>query len=72
MIPPGGVLRRIVITFAILGVVLAIPLLFVYDVIKVNWRSNMEVQIRSAAGGPAQGCACRRHQLRGAQHPEDR
>ncbi len=44
MIPPSGVFRRIILTFAIVGVLFSIPLVLLYDVIKVNWRSNMEVQ----------------------------
>jgi mono/diheme cytochrome c family protein len=44
MIPPSGVFRRIIITFAIVGVLFSIPLALLYDVIKINWRSNMEVQ----------------------------
>lgn len=44
MIPPPGVLRRIILTFAVVGVLFTVPLIFLYDVIKINWRSNMEVQ----------------------------
>lgn len=45
MIPPNGVLRRIIITFAAIGILFSIPMLLLYDVIKINWRSNMEVQV---------------------------
>ncbi|MEJ5198015.1 MAG: cytochrome c [Anaerolineae bacterium] len=44
MIPPPGVLRRIILTFAVVGVLFTVPLIFLYDVIKINWRSNMEIQ----------------------------
>lgn len=52
MIPPPGVLRRIILTFAVVGVLFTVPLIFLYDVIKINWRSNMEVQ---ASVGPQEG-----------------
>ncbi|MCX7669089.1 MAG: cytochrome c [Anaerolineae bacterium] len=45
MIPPPGVFRRIILTFAAVGVLFTVPLIFLYDVIKINWRSNMEIQI---------------------------
>jgi mono/diheme cytochrome c family protein len=44
MIPPPGLFRRIVLTFLVIGVAISVPLVFLYDVIKINWRSNMEVQ----------------------------
>lgn len=44
MIPPSGYLRRVAMTFAVLAVPLLIGLLFSYDVIKINWTSNMEDQ----------------------------
>jgi mono/diheme cytochrome c family protein len=44
MIPPSGYLRRVIITLIIVSIPLVIGLIFTYDVIKVNWRSNMEVQ----------------------------
>ncbi|MBM4457697.1 MAG: c-type cytochrome [Chloroflexi bacterium] len=52
MIPPGGLLRRIFLTVAAVGVLFSIPLLFLFDVVKINWRSNMEVQ---ASFGPQEG-----------------
>lgn len=52
MIPPSGVLRRIIITFAAIGILFSVPMLFMYDVIKINWRSNMEVQ---ASNRPQEG-----------------
>lgn len=52
MIPPPGVFRRIILTFLVIGVVFSVPMIFLYDVIKINWRSNMEVQ---ASVGPQEG-----------------
>ena len=45
MIPPSGYLRRVIMTFTIVAVPLLLGLLFTYDVIKINWASNMEDQI---------------------------
>jgi len=45
MIPPSGYLRRVIMTFALVTIPLALGLLFTYDVIKINWASNMEDQI---------------------------
>lgn len=45
MIPPSGYLRRVIMTFAIVTVPLLIGLIFTYDIIKINWASNMEDQI---------------------------
>ena len=45
MIPPSGYLRRVVMTLVIVTIPLLIGLLFTYDVIKINWASNMEDQI---------------------------
>jgi mono/diheme cytochrome c family protein len=44
MIPPKGYLRRVILTFAIVTVPLLIGLVFTYDIIKINWASNMEFQ----------------------------
>lgn len=44
MIPPKGYLRRVIITFVIVTVPLLLGLVFTYDIIKVNWASNMEFQ----------------------------
>jgi mono/diheme cytochrome c family protein len=44
MIPPPGVFRRIIYTFLIVGVLATLPLIFLYDIVKINWRSNMEIQ----------------------------
>ncbi len=52
MIPPPGVFRRIILTFLAIGVAFTVPLIFLYDVIKINWRSNMEIQ---ASVGPQEG-----------------
>ena len=45
MIPPAGYLRRVIMTFVIVGAPLMLGLLFAYDIIKINWASNMEDQI---------------------------
>jgi mono/diheme cytochrome c family protein len=45
MIPPKGYLRRVILTIVIVTVPLLIGLLFAYDIIKINWASNMEDQI---------------------------
>ncbi len=45
MIPPPGYLRRVIMTFTVVVVPLLLGLLFTYDVIKINWASNMEDQI---------------------------
>lgn len=44
MIPPRGYLRRAIMTLLILSVPLLLGLIFTYDIIKVNWASNMEDQ----------------------------
>lgn len=44
MIPPKGYLRRVILTIVIVTVPLLLGLLFTYDIIKVNWASNMEFQ----------------------------
>ncbi len=45
MIPPSGYLRRVIMTLTIVAVPALIGLLFTYDIIKINWASNMEDQI---------------------------
>ncbi len=45
MIPPKGYLRRVVLTLTIVAVPLLIGLIFTYDIIKINWASNMKFQI---------------------------
>lgn len=45
MIPPSGYFRRVVMTLAVIAAPLLFGLLFSYDVIKINWASNMEDQI---------------------------
>ncbi len=45
MIPPKGYLRRVILTFVIVTVPLLLGLVFTYDIIKINWPSNMEDQI---------------------------
>jgi len=53
MIPPKGYLRRVILTLVIVSIPLLLVLPFLYDVIKVNWRSNMEIQPSvSAQEGP--------------------
>ena len=53
MIPPSGYLRRVIMTFALVTIPLALGLLFTYDVIKINWASNMEDQVAiEYQGGP--------------------
>jgi mono/diheme cytochrome c family protein len=44
MIPPNGYLRRVILTLMIVIVPLSLGLLFTYDIIKINWASNMEFQ----------------------------
>ncbi len=44
MIPPAGLLRRIITTLVAVSIPLALGLIFTYDVFKVNWRSTMEIQ----------------------------
>lgn len=44
MIPPKGYLRRVVLTLVIVTVPLLLGLVFTYDIIKINWASNMEFQ----------------------------
>jgi mono/diheme cytochrome c family protein len=44
MIPPSGLFRRIILTLLILSAPFALGLIFTYDVIKINWRSTMEIQ----------------------------
>jgi mono/diheme cytochrome c family protein len=45
MIPPSGYLRRVILTLVIVSVPLLIGLIFTYDIIKINWASNMKFQI---------------------------
>jgi mono/diheme cytochrome c family protein len=45
MIPPKGYLRRVIMTLVIVTVPLLLGLVFTYDIIKINWASNMEDQI---------------------------
>ena len=45
MIPPKGYLRRVILTLVIVTVPLLLGLLFTYDIIKINWASNMKFQI---------------------------
>lgn len=45
MIPPQGYLRRVILTLVIVTVPLLLGLVFTYDIIKINWASNMEDQI---------------------------
>jgi mono/diheme cytochrome c family protein len=52
MIPPSGYLRRVILTLVIVSVPLIIGLFFTYDVIKINWASNMEVQASIKAQEP--------------------
>jgi mono/diheme cytochrome c family protein len=44
MIPPSGYLRRVIMTMAIAAVPLMLGLILSYDVLKLNWRSTMEIQ----------------------------
>jgi mono/diheme cytochrome c family protein len=45
MIPPSGYLRRVFITFFVLGLPFVLGLIFTYDVIKIDWTSTMEDQM---------------------------
>jgi mono/diheme cytochrome c family protein len=72
MIPPRGYLRRVVITLAVLTIVPMIGLLFLYDVIKVNWASGMEDQISVAAQqGPRLWAPAEAVRLDGPSLPKD-
>lgn len=44
MIPPGGFLRRVILTLAIFTLPFLVGLVFTFDVIKINWSSTMEDQ----------------------------
>jgi mono/diheme cytochrome c family protein len=44
MIPPSGYLRRVILTFVLVSLPLALGMLLTYDVLKVNWTSTMEDQ----------------------------
>jgi mono/diheme cytochrome c family protein len=55
MIPPSGYMRRVILTLLAVTLLLAAGLIFTYDVIKLNWRSNMEIQASvHAQEGPRQ------------------
>ncbi len=72
MIPPRGYLRRIIITFVILGIPLLLGLPFLYDVIKINWRSTMEDQIAvEAQQGPRKAAPAESVRFDGASLPKD-
>jgi mono/diheme cytochrome c family protein len=45
MIPPKGYMRRVILTLVIVSVPLLLGLIFTYDIIKINWASNMKFQI---------------------------
>jgi mono/diheme cytochrome c family protein len=44
MIPPSGYLRRMIFTFILVAIPLAIGLIFSYDVIKIYWNPGMTFQ----------------------------
>jgi mono/diheme cytochrome c family protein len=44
MIPPSGYLRRVIFTFILVTIPLALGLLFTYDVIKIYWNPGMVFQ----------------------------
>jgi len=44
MIPPGGFLRRVILTLILIAVPMSLALIFTYDVVKIDWRSTMEDQ----------------------------
>ena len=72
MIPPKGYLRRVIITLAVLTIVPMVGLLFLYDVIKVNWASGMEDQIAVAAQqGPREWAPADSVRFDGPSVPKD-
>jgi mono/diheme cytochrome c family protein len=72
MIPPSGYLRRVIITLAVLTIVPMVGLLFLYDVIKVNWASGMEDQIAVAAQqGPRKWAPAESVRFDGPSVPKD-
>ena len=72
MIPPSGMLRRMAMTFALISVPLMIGLLFTFDVIKVNWRSTMEIQPSfKAQEGPRRLAAADAVRFEGPGMPKD-
>jgi mono/diheme cytochrome c family protein len=72
MIPPRGYLRRVIITLAVVTIVPLFGLVFLYDVIKVNWASGMEDQIAIAAQqGPRQWAPAESVRFDGSSLPKD-
>ncbi len=59
-------------TFALVTIPLAFGLLFTYDVIKINWASNMEDQITIEAQQAASSCSAESVRFRGAQRAQGR
>ncbi len=72
MIPPKGLWRRIIITMLIVIVPLSLGMIFTYDVIKINWRSTMEIQPSfRAQEGPRLALAAEAVRFDGASLPKD-
>ena len=72
MIPPRGYLRRMIITFVIVTIPFLLGLLFLYDVIKINWASTMEDQVAVAAQqGPRKWAPAESVRYDGASLPKD-
>jgi S-disulfanyl-L-cysteine oxidoreductase SoxD len=72
MIPPGGYLRRVIITLLIVSVPLLVGMAFTYDVIKINWASNMEFQPSvKAQEGPRLSAPADSVPFEGASLPKD-
>lgn len=70
MIPPKGYLRRVILTLVIVTVPLALGLLFAYDIIKINWASNMEFQVAVAyQDGPRKWAPADAIKIAGASGP---
>jgi mono/diheme cytochrome c family protein len=72
MIPPKGLWRRIIITLLIVIVPFSLGLIFTYDVVKLNWRSTMEIQPSfRPQEGPRLALAAEAVRFDGASLPKD-
>lgn len=72
MIPPRGYLRRVIITLVVLTIIPMVGLLFLYDVIKVNWAGTMEDQLAiKAQQGPRKWAPVEAVRFDGPSLPKD-
>jgi mono/diheme cytochrome c family protein len=72
MIPPSGYLRRVILTLILVSVPLLLGMVFLYDVIKINWASTMEDQIAvEAQTGPRLSAPAEAVRFDGPSLPKD-